>query len=104
LLGIAVLNGVVMVSYFNQLHAEGLDITQVVFEGAKRRLRPVLMTASITAFGLLPVLFATGPGSEIQKPLAIVVTGGLISSTLLTLIMLPILYRRFGLERVKEAQ
>jgi len=93
-----------MVSYFNQLHAEGLDITQVVFEGAKRRLRPVLMTASITAFGLLPVLFATGPGSEIQKPLAIVVTGGLISSTLLTLIMLPILYRRFGLERVKEAQ
>lgn len=98
------LNGVVMVSYFNQLHAEGLDITQVVFEGAKRRLRPVLMTASITAFGLLPVLFATGPGSEIQKPLAIVVTGGLISSTLLTLIMLPILYRRFGLERVKEAQ
>ena len=104
LLGIAVLNGVVMVTYFNQLHDEGMPITQVVFEGAKHRLRPVLMTASITAFGLLPVLFATGPGSEIQKPLAIVVTGGLISSTLLTLIMLPILYRRFGLERVKEAQ
>ncbi len=101
LLGIAVLNGVVMVSYFNQLLAEGMDITQVVFEGAKRRLRPVLMTASITAFGLLPVLFATGPGSEIQKPLAIVVTGGLISSTALTLIMLPILYRRFGLEKLK---
>ncbi len=101
LLGIAVLNGVVMVSYFNQLHAEGMDINQVVFEGAKRRLRPVLMTASITAFGLLPVLFATGPGSEIQKPLAIVVTGGLISSTALTLIMLPILYRRFGLEKAK---
>ena len=104
LLGIAVLNGVVMVSYFNQLHAEGMDITQVVFEGAKRRLRPVLMTASITAFGLLPVLFATGPGSEIQKPLAIVVTGGLISSTLLTLIMLPILYRRFGLERARNTK
>lgn len=101
LLGIAVLNGVVMVSYFNQLHAEGMSITDVVFEGAKRRLRPVLMTASITAFGLLPVLFATGPGSEIQKPLAIVVTGGLITSTILTLIMLPILYRRFGLEKVK---
>ncbi|MDD5300074.1 MAG: CusA/CzcA family heavy metal efflux RND transporter [Gallionella sp.] len=104
LLGIAVLNGVVMVSYFNQLHAEGIDIAQVVFEGAKRRLRPVLMTASITAFGLLPLLFATGPGSEIQKPLAIVVIGGLISSTLLTLIMLPILYRRFGLERAKETK
>ncbi len=101
LLGIAVLNGVVMVSYFNQLLAEGMDITQVIFEGAKRRLRPVLMTASITAFGLLPVLFATGPGSEIQKPLAVVVTGGLVSSTLLTLIMLPILYRRFGLEPIK---
>ena len=98
------LNGVVMVSYFNQLHDEGLDITQVVFEGAKRRLRPVLMTASITAFGLLPVLSATGPGSEIQKPLAVVVTGGLISSTLLTLIMLPILYRRFGLESAKETK
>ncbi len=103
LLGIAVLNGVVMVSYFNQLHAEGIDIAQVVFEGAKRRLRPVLMTASITAFGLLPLLFATGPGSEIQKPLAIVVIGGLISSTLLTLIMLPILYRRFGLKRVEKS-
>lgn len=99
LLGIAVLNGVVMVSYFNQLHAEGMDITRVVIEGAKRRLRPVLMTANITAFGLLPLLFAQGPGSEIQKPLAIVVTGGLISSTALTLIMLPILYRRFGIEK-----
>lgn len=102
LLGIAVLNGVVMVSYFNQLHEQGLDIGQVVLEGAKRRLRPVLMTASITAFGLLPLLFATGPGSEIQTPLAVVVIGGLISSTVLTLIMLPILYRRFGLQRARK--
>ena len=102
LLGIAVLNGVVMVSYFNQLHAEGMDITQVILEGAKRRLRPVLMTANITAYSLLPVLFASGPGSEIQKPLAIVVMGGLISSTTLTLFMLPILYRRFGLEPLRE--
>jgi len=102
LLGIAVLNGVVMVSYFNQLHSEGMDITRVITEGAKRRLRPVLMTASITAFGLLPLLFAHGPGSEIQKPLAIVVTGGLLSSTLLTLIMLPILYRRFGIESTEK--
>ncbi len=98
LLGIAVLNGVVMVSYFNQLLASGMEMTQVVTEGAKRRLRPVLMTASITAFGLLPLLFAQGPGSEIQKPLAIVVTGGLLSSTLLTLVMLPVLYRRFGVD------
>ena len=99
LLGIAVLNGVVMVSYFNQLAAHGMAMAEIVVEGAKRRLRPVLMTASIAAFGLIPLLFATGPGSEIQRPLAIVVIGGLVSSTLLTLILLPILYRRFGAER-----
>ena len=96
LLGIAVLNGVVMMSYFNQLQAEGMALTQAVIEGATRRLRPVLMTASIAAFGLVPLLFATGPGSEIQKPLAIVVIGGLITSTILTLILLPMLYQRFG--------
>lgn len=96
LLGIAVLNGVVLVSYFNQLHAEGMSLVACVTEGAKRRLRPVLMTASITAFGLIPLLFATGPGSEIQRPLAIVVIGGLISATALTLILLPILYLRFA--------
>jgi len=99
LLGIAVLNGVVMVSYFNQLAAHGMAIGELVVEGAKRRLRPVLMTANIAAFGLVPLLFATGPGSEIQRPLAIVVIGGLVSSTSLTLILLPILYRRFGVER-----
>ena len=96
LLGIAVLNGVVMVSYFNQLYALGKPITDVITEGATRRLRPVLMTACIAAFGLVPLLFATGPGSEIQRPLAIVVIGGLVTSTLLTLILLPILYRKFG--------
>lgn len=95
LLGIAVLNGVVMVSYFNQLEAQGMAVLNIVVEGAKRRLRPVLMTASITAFGLIPLLFATGPGSEIQRPLAVVVIGGLISSTVLTLVLLPIFYRRF---------
>lgn len=96
LLGIAVLNGVVMVSYFNQLRERGLSLDELVIEGAKRRLRPVLMTASIAAFGLLPLLFASGPGSEIQRPLAVVVIGGLISATALTLFILPILYRRFG--------
>ncbi len=96
LLGIAVLNGVVMVSYFNQLRAMGLEMGKVVVQGSLRRLRPVMMTASIAAFGLLPLLFATGPGSEIQRPLAIVVIGGLVTSTLLTLILLPILFRRFG--------
>jgi len=98
LLGIAVLNGVVMVTYFNQLRALGLTVAEVVVEGAKRRLRPVMMTASIATFGLVPLLFATGPGSEIQRPLAIVVIGGLVTSTLLTLVLLPILYRRFGVE------
>ncbi len=96
LLGIAVLNGVVLVSHFNQLRALGKPLETVVVQGALRRLRPVLMTASIAAFGLVPLLFATGPGSEIQRPLAIVVIGGLVSSTALTLIVLPILYRRFG--------
>jgi cobalt-zinc-cadmium resistance protein CzcA len=103
LLGIAVLNGVMMVSYFNQLRLQGMDMAHVVVEGAKRRLRPVLMTANITMFGLVPLLFATGPGSEIQRPLAIVVIGGLITSTILTLLLLPILYRRFG-ERVPHVQ
>ncbi len=96
LLGIAVLNGLVLVSHFNQLIASGAPIDQVVFEGSLRRLRPVLMTASIAAFGLVPLLFASGPGSEIQKPLAIVVIGGLATSTALTLLLLPILFRRFG--------
>ena len=96
LLGIAVLNGLVMVTYFRQLRADGRSMTETVRLGAERRLRPVLMTASITAFGLVPLLFATGPGSEIQQPLAIVVIGGLITSTLLTLILLPILFERFG--------
>ncbi len=98
LLGIAVLNGIVMVSYYNQLRAQGLSVSKLVIEGAARRLRPVLMTASIAAFGLVPLLFASGPGSEIQRPLAIVVIGGLITSTLLTLILLPILYRKFGVK------
>lgn len=96
LLGIAVLNGVVMVSYFNQLLAQGLGMRDVVRQGAIRRLRPVMMTATIAAFGLVPLLFASGPGSEIQRPLAIVVIGGLVSATLLTLILLPVLFERFG--------
>jgi cobalt-zinc-cadmium resistance protein CzcA len=97
LMGIAVLNGLVLITYFNQLRARGLDAQEVVRQGSLRRLRPVLMTASITAFGLVPLLFATGPGSEIQRPLAIVVIGGLLSSTALTLILLPSLFRRFGM-------
>ena len=92
LFGVAVLNGVVMVSYFNQLRAAGRSVLEAVQEGAERRLRPVLMTALIASFGLVPMLLATGPGSELQRPLAVVVIGGLITSTLLTLVLLPTLY------------
>jgi cobalt-zinc-cadmium resistance protein CzcA len=104
LLGIAVLNGVVMISYFNQLLSQGMALADVVVQGAMRRLRPVLMTASIAALGLVPLVFAEGPGSEIQRPLAIVVIGGLISSTLLTLLILPIIYRRFNKVATPQAE
>jgi len=96
LLGIAVLNGVVMVTHFNERLQNGEDIATVVRLGSERRLRPVLMTAIITALGMVPLLFATGPGSEIQKPLAIVVTGGLVSATLLTLLLLPLIFERWS--------
>ena len=102
LLGIAVLNGLVMVTCFRQLREDGLSLEQAVRQGAARRLRPVMMTATIAAFGLVPLLFATGPGSEIQRPLAIVVIGGLVSATMLTLILLPILYQRFGESRAER--
>jgi cobalt-zinc-cadmium resistance protein CzcA len=99
LLGIAVLNGLVMVSHIRHLRESGMALPEAVVSGARRRLRPVLMTASIAAFGLVPLLLATGPGSEIQRPLAIVVIGGLLTSTLLTLVLLPLLYARFGESR-----
>ncbi len=103
LIGIAVLNGVVLVSYINRLIAEeGLSLHQAVREGAKRRMTPVTLTASIAAFGLVPFLFATGPGAEIQRPLAAVVIGGLVTATVLTLILLPILYDRFALPRAER--
>ncbi len=93
LLGIAILNGVVLVNYFNALLLQGMQLKEVVIQGALRRVRPVMMTAIIAALGLVPFLFATGPGSELQKPLAIVVVSGLVSSTFLTLILLPMLYK-----------
>lgn len=93
--GIAVLNGVVLVSYIRKLRSAGLEVSQAVLQGASMRFRPVMMTATIAALGLVPFLFATGPGSEVQRPLAIVVIGGLVSSTLLTLVVLPAIYRFF---------
>ncbi len=102
LFGVAVLNGVVMVSYFNELRREGMAVELAVIQGAVLRLRPVLITASVAALGLVPMLFATGPGSEIQKPLAAVVIGGLVSSTLLTLFILPTLYKVFERKSAKD--
>ncbi|MDF1813751.1 MAG: CusA/CzcA family heavy metal efflux RND transporter [Verrucomicrobiales bacterium] len=93
LLGLAIMNGVVMVMFFNQLREEGKSIADSVVEGAQRRVRPVMMTAILTILGLVPLLLASGPGSEIQKPLAVVVVGGTISSTILTLLLLPAMYR-----------
>jgi cobalt-zinc-cadmium resistance protein CzcA len=93
--GIAVLNGVVLVTYVRKLREDGVPIAQAIREGCAQRFRPVMMTATVALLGLVPFLFATGPGSEVQRPLAIVVIGGLITSTLLTLVVLPVLYRWF---------
>jgi cobalt-zinc-cadmium resistance protein CzcA len=99
--GIAVLNGVVLVSYIRGLRDEGLRQREAIVEGCRQRFRPVMMTATVAMLGLVPFLFATGPGSEVQRPLAIVVIGGLITSTLLTLVVLPTLYRWFEQKRIE---
>lgn len=93
--GIATLNGVVLVSYIRGLRNDGMALMQAVVQGAKMRFRPVMMTATVAMLGLVPFLFATGPGAEVQRPLAIVVIGGLISCTLLTLVVVPALYTWF---------
>ena len=93
--GIAVLNGVVLVSYIRNLRLDGFSQLQAIRHGCEQRFRPVMMTATVALLGLIPFLFSTGPGSEVQRPLAIVVIGGLITSTLLTLVMLPAIYHWF---------
>ncbi len=99
--GIAVLNAVVLVSYIRTLREEGLEQLEAIRKGCAQRFRPVMMTATVAMLGLVPFLFATGPGSEVQRPLAIVVIGGLITSTLLTLIVVPTLYRKFEESRIE---
>ena len=100
LFGVAVLNGIVLISTFNQLEKDGMkDILQRVLEGTKIRLRPVLMTAAVASLGFLPMAFSSGSGAEVQKPLATVVIGGLITATFLTLVVLPILYIIFSSKR-----
>jgi len=93
--GIAVLNGAVLVSYIRKLRDERASQIEAIMRGTHLRFRPVMMTATVAALGLVPFLFARGPGSEIQRPLAIVVIGGLLTSTMLTLIVVPCLYALF---------
>jgi cobalt-zinc-cadmium resistance protein CzcA len=101
LFGVAVLNGLVLVSRISQLREEGLDLQAAIRTGSRDRLRPVLMTASISIFSLLPMLLTSGAGSEIQKPLATVVVGGLFTSTLLTLLVIPSVYSWFEKRKVE---
>ena len=93
--GVAVLNGLVMISFIKRLRDEGKPLMDAIMQGALTRLRPVLMTALVASLGFLPMALATGRGAEVQKPLATVVIGGILTSTILTLIVLPILYYIF---------
>jgi len=102
LFGIALENAMVLVTYLNQLVREGRSVDEASYEGALMRVRPVLMTAFTTALGLIPLLYATGTGSEVQKPLATVVVGGLVSSTVLTLLILPAIYKWFAPEAGRD--
>ena len=99
LFGVAVLNGVVLVSYISQLRQEGLPLEQAVTKGSTTRLRPVLMTALVGSLGFVPMAISTAAGAEVQRPLATVVIGGLVTSTLLTLLVIPSIYRWFEKKR-----
>ena len=94
--GVAVLNGLVMLTFIRQLADQGVPLHDAIYRGALTRLRPVVMTALVASLGFVPMAIATGTGAEVQKPLATVVIGGLISATLLTLVVLPALYARFS--------
>jgi cobalt-zinc-cadmium resistance protein CzcA len=102
--GVAVLNGLVMVTFINDLRARGRSLEDAILEGAVTRLRPVLMTALVASLGFLPMALATGTGAEVQRPLATVVVGGLLSSTLLTLFVLPVLYRLVAVPALAHAK
>ena len=102
LFGIALANGMVLVTYLNQLLLSGLPIDEASVRGACLRIRPVLMTATASALGLIPLLFSRGTGSEVQRPLATVVVGGLVTSTALTLLVLPAIYKWFSVRAVQD--
>jgi cobalt-zinc-cadmium resistance protein CzcA len=99
--GIAVLNGVVLVSYIRSLRSEGLDQNEAVVRGCEQRFRPVMMTAAVAMLGMVPMVLSTDVGAEVQRPLAVVVIGGLFTSTLLTLVVLPCLYRWFEEKQIE---
>jgi cobalt-zinc-cadmium resistance protein CzcA len=102
LFGVAVLNGIVLLDHINELRKEGMPLRKTIILGATDRLRPVLMTALVASLGFIPMAFNSGPGSEVQRPLATVVIGGLITSTLLTLLVLPIIYYWVEGKRTEE--
>jgi cobalt-zinc-cadmium resistance protein CzcA len=103
--GVAVLNGVVMITFIRRLREQGLSLDQAVFDGALTRLRPVLMTALVASLGFVPMALNVGAGAEVQRPLATVVIGGVLSSTLLTLVVLPALYRlAYGRDAVSNVR
>ncbi len=92
LLGIAVQNGVVLVAFFNQLREQGRSLSETVTEGCRLRFKPLFMTALVSFIGMLPMVYATGSGADIQKPLAVIVMGGIVTSSLLTLLVVPVIY------------
>jgi heavy metal efflux system protein len=102
--GVAVLNGLVMISFIRNLRDEGRSLDDAIHEGALTRLRPVLMTALVASLGFVPMALATGTGAEVQRPLATVVIGGILSSTMLTLLVLPVLYRIVHRKDEEDAQ
>jgi cobalt-zinc-cadmium resistance protein CzcA len=96
LFGVAVMDGLLMISYFNQLRVQGLPVERAILEGAEKRVRPIMMTALTAIFGLLPAALSTGIGSQTQKPLAIVVVGGMVTTLFLTRYLMPVLYSFYG--------
>ncbi|WP_199824666.1 efflux RND transporter permease subunit, partial [Xanthomonas citri] len=102
--GVAVLNGLVMIAFVRSLRADGMPLERALREGALARLRPVLMTALVAALGFVPMAFNVGAGAEVQRPLATVVIGGIVSSTLLTLLVLPVLYRWLHRQRAPRRE
>ena len=104
LFGVAVLNGLVLISFTRHLEEQGMSHTEAIREAAELRLRPVLMTALVASLGFLPMALSSAPGSEVQRPLATVVIGGLVSATLLTLFVLPVVYGWFGASKLERAK